>query len=66
MTVTGEDNLPPMPQSRLVDEVVGPAVKEASDAFLAELEGYTVEDLCKQAEERAVFGGVPASADFAI
>ena len=66
MTVTGEDNLPPLPQSRLVDEVVGPAVKEASDAFLAELEAYTVEDLCKEAEERAVFGGVPVSADFAI
>ena len=66
MTATGEDNLPPLPQSRLVDEVVGPVVKAASDAFLAELEGYTVEMLCKQAEERTVFGGLPASVDFAI
>ena len=66
MTATGEDNLPPMPESRLVDGVVGPAVKAASEAFLAELEGYTVDDLCRQAEEGAVFGGVPASVDFTI
>jgi Rrf2 family transcriptional regulator, iron-sulfur cluster assembly transcription factor len=66
MTATGEDNLPPLPQSRLVSEVVGPAVSAASEEFLAELEGYTVETLCKQAEERAVFGEVPTSVDFAI
>ena len=66
MTATGEDNLPPLPESRLVDQVVGPAVQQASEAFLTELEDYTVEMLCKQAEERAVFGGAPASVDFAI
>ena len=66
MTATGEDNLPPLPESRLVDEVVGPAVREASEAFLAELEAYTVEMLCKQAEDGTVFGGMPSSADFAI
>ena len=66
MTATGEDNLPPLPESRLVDEVVGPAVKAASEAFLAELENYTVESMCRQAEEQAVFGGVPGSVDFAI
>ena len=66
MTATGEDTLPPLPESRLVDEVVGPAVHGASEAFLAELEKYTVESLCKQAEEGAVFGGPPASVDFAI
>ncbi len=66
MTATGEDNLPPVPESRLVDEVVGPAVREASEAFLNKLEDYTVETLCRQAEEHAVFGGIPVSADFAI
>jgi Rrf2 family protein len=66
MTATGEDNLPPLPESRLVDEVAGPVVRQASEAFLAELEQFTVEMLCKQAEERAVFGGVPTSVDFAI
>ena len=38
----------------------------SSDAFLAELEGYTVDMLCRQAEKGDVFGGVPASVDFAI
>jgi Rrf2 family iron-sulfur cluster assembly transcriptional regulator len=66
MTATGEDNLPPLPESRLVDQVVGPAVRQASEAFLTELEDYTVEMLCKQAEESAVFGGAAASVDFAI
>ena len=66
MTATGEDTLPPMPESRLVDQVVGPAVQQASAAFLAELEGYTVDMMCRQAEDGAVFGGIPSSADFAI
>ena len=56
MTATGEDNLPPVPESRLVDEVVGPTVREASEAFLAKLEEYTVEMLCRQSEERAAGG----------
>ena len=66
MTATGEDNLPPLPESRLVDQVVGPVVRQASEAFLAELEGYTVDMLCRQAEEGAGTAGIPASADFAI
>ena len=66
MTATGEDNLPPMPESRLVDQVVGPAVMQASEAFLTELEGYTVDMLCRQAEEGTAFGEVPGNADFAI
>jgi Rrf2 family iron-sulfur cluster assembly transcriptional regulator len=53
-------------RSRLVDEVVGPALRQASDAFLAELEHITVEDLCRRAEQCAVFGGLPPTVDFAI
>ncbi len=66
MTVTGEDGLPPMPESRLVDDVVGPAVKEASEAFLSRLDAITIDDLCRGAEERAVFGGDAPALDFAI
>src|ERR671913_734155 len=29
MMATGEDNLPPLPESRLVDQVVGPVVRQA-------------------------------------
>lgn len=66
MTATGEDGLPPLPQSRLVDEVVGPAVALASKAFLAELDRVTIEDLCEAAENGEVFAGPLATADFTI
>ncbi|HYF53056.1 MAG TPA: Rrf2 family transcriptional regulator [Salinarimonas sp.] len=66
MTATGEDGLPPMPDSRLVDEVVGPAVKAASDAFLAKLDTITIDELCQRAEQGAVFGGTASALDFAI
>ena len=66
MTATGEDGLPPMPRSALVDQVVGPLVREAGEAFLARLDKVTVEDLCTQADRKAVFGDEPPPPDFTI
>ncbi len=66
MSATGEDGLPPLPHSRLVDEVVGPEVKAAGEAFLARLDKITVEDLCAAADGRKVFAGADAAMDFAI
>ncbi|HSP26094.1 MAG TPA: Rrf2 family transcriptional regulator [Saliniramus sp.] len=66
MSVTGEDGLPPMPESRLVDAVVGPVVKDAGEAFLSTLDALTVEDLCQRADAHAVFGLPPHALDFAI
>jgi Rrf2 family protein len=56
----------PAPVSRLVSEVIEPAVKRASDAFLAVLDGITVEDLCAEAAARGVFDQAPAGDDYAI
>lgn len=56
----------PQPNSRLVETVVGPAVQRASMAFLRELDQVTIEDLCRDAEARSVFGGAPVGVDFAI
>jgi Rrf2 family transcriptional regulator, iron-sulfur cluster assembly transcription factor len=57
----------PEPQSVLVDVVISPAVKTAGSSFLTSLDAYTVEDLCKQADDNRVFGGSGATAvDFAI
>jgi Rrf2 family transcriptional regulator, iron-sulfur cluster assembly transcription factor len=57
----------PEPQSVLVDSVVSPAVKSAGESFLASLDAYSVEDLCKQADDQRVFGDGSATAvDFAI
>ena len=66
MTVTGEEGLTPLPESRLVDEVVAPLVQRATDAFLATLDAVTLDDLCRQADELRVFGAAAADADFTI
>lgn len=66
MLVTGEDGLPPLPESSLVDTVVGPVVKDAGEAFLASLDALTVEDLCRRSDESAVSGSSPQAVDFAI
>jgi Rrf2 family transcriptional regulator, iron-sulfur cluster assembly transcription factor len=65
MSLTGEDGLPPPPRSALVEAVVEPAVRRAGEAFLAALDGITVEELCRQAEAQ----GSPAAGrptDFTI
>jgi Rrf2 family transcriptional regulator, iron-sulfur cluster assembly transcription factor len=65
MSVTGEDGLPPLPESALVEAVVEPAVRRATDAFLTDLDKVTVDELCHRAtQERTVH--LPASTDFAI
>jgi Rrf2 family transcriptional regulator, iron-sulfur cluster assembly transcription factor len=56
----------PSPVSNLVDQVIAPAVKLASESFLAELDQITVEDLCRDAERKQVFGGTATNIDFAI
>jgi len=66
MQDSGEEGLGPLPQSRLVDEVVGPEVEAASAAFLAKLDNVTVEELCQRAQAKAVFGKGEAGADFTI
>jgi Rrf2 family protein len=66
MQEAAEDGLGPAPQSRLVDEVVGPEVEQASAAFLAALDTITVEELCRRAQARAVFGEPGPKADFTI
>jgi Rrf2 family transcriptional regulator, iron-sulfur cluster assembly transcription factor len=64
---TPEDVDQPEPESRLVDEVVSPAVKVAGAAFLASLDVYTIEDLCAQADMSSVFDDpVAPVADFTI
>lgn len=66
MAATGEDGMPPIPESQLVDDVVGPAVAKAGEAFLSRLDDVTVEELCQRADSKRVFGDIPAAADFTI
>jgi Rrf2 family iron-sulfur cluster assembly transcriptional regulator len=64
MTDSSDDE--PSPVSNLVDQVIAPAVDQAAKTFLAELDQITVEDLCRDAERKQVFGGTAANIDFAI
>lgn len=66
MASTGEDSMPPTPESQLVDLVVGPMVAAAGLSFLQELDVVTVDDLCRQADQRNVFHEEVATADFTI
>ena len=66
MQATGEEKLPPMPKSRLVDEIIAPLVKEAGEKFLAKLDTITIDELCKNAEAGKVFGDMLIVHDFAI
>jgi Rrf2 family transcriptional regulator, iron-sulfur cluster assembly transcription factor len=55
------------PESRLVIEVVGPAVQQAGTAFLGLLDDLTIEDLCQQSDQMNVFATAHQPAmDFAI
>jgi Rrf2 family iron-sulfur cluster assembly transcriptional regulator len=64
MTDSTDDE--PTPVSNLVDQVIGPAVDHAAQVFLSELDQITVEDLCRDAERKLVFGDTAANIDFAI
>lgn len=66
MMSSPDDADQPEPHSRLVDEVVGPPVRKAGEAFLAELDRITVDDLCQAAAEKSVFGDTIAASDFTI
>lgn len=44
------------PSSALVSDVIEPQLQEAGARFLQQLENITVEELCREAERRAIFG----------
>jgi Rrf2 family protein len=66
MQATGEEGLPPIPHSRLVDEIIAPAVKSAGEIFLSNLDKVTIDDLCRDAEAGKVFGDTIPEHDFTI
>lgn len=52
--------------SALVRDVVVPAIDQASEIFLEKLQEITVDDLCRDAQSRHVFGEAAATYDFNI
>lgn len=61
-----EDGQVPLPRSRLIAEVISPEIAQATEAFLTRLDGITVEDLCRRAQEHHVFGHDDPETDFTI
>jgi Rrf2 family protein len=53
MTAQEEDAATPAPESRLAEIVVEPLVRRGTEAFLAELDQVSVDDLCKRAQAEA-------------
>ncbi|MCB5174925.1 MULTISPECIES: RrF2 family transcriptional regulator [Microvirga] len=53
ITAQEEDASSPRPESRLAEVVVEPVVRRGTEAFLAELDQVTVEDLCNRAQAEA-------------
>lgn len=52
--------------SALVRDVVMPAIDQASEIFLEKLQEITVDDLCRDAQTRLVFGEAAPTHDFSI
>lgn len=53
MAAQEDESSSPVPESRLAEAVVAPLVSKGTDAFLAELDKVTVEDLCNRAQAEA-------------
>jgi len=65
MNAADEEASLPEPHSILVNEVIEPEIKQASQAFLAHLDKISVEDLCQRAD-KAGFNSSTETADFTI
>jgi Rrf2 family protein len=52
--------------SVLLERVIDPAVRRASDTFLAELDSITVEQTCESAEKAHVLDDEKVSGDFGV
>jgi Rrf2 family protein len=54
------------PENRFIDLIVGPIVERAGLAFLTELEGVTIDDICQSASDKKVLSDDVPRADFTI
>lgn len=66
MVGTTDDSLPPVPDSVLVEQVIGPVVKDASGAFLARLDDISIEELCRKTEKTVAVETPALTGDFTI
>ena len=53
-------------ENRFIDMIVGPIVNRAGQAFLAELETVTIDDICQSANDKKIFSDNGPQVDFTI
>jgi Rrf2 family protein len=53
-------------ESPFVENVISPIIARAGEAFLGALELVTIDDICRQAGEKKIFGDENAKPDFTI
>lgn len=53
-------------ENRFIDQIVGPIVERAGQAFLTELESVTIDDICQSALDKKIFSDGTPHADFTI
>ncbi|MBB3810185.1 RrF2 family transcriptional regulator [Pseudochelatococcus contaminans] len=66
MAASSDESLPPVPDSALVEQVIGPVVRSASEVFLAQLDSVSVEDICRNAEKAEKVSTPELASDFII
>ncbi|WP_297298407.1 Rrf2 family transcriptional regulator [uncultured Methylovirgula sp.] len=54
------------PRNAFVENVIQPVITKAGKAFLADLEGVTIDDICRQAAETKTVHDEAAKPDFTI
>lgn len=64
--VMSEGEAEATPESRLVCEVINPLLNAPVEAFLRELDGLSVDEMCRRAEAGAVFDETTGAGDFTI
>lgn len=52
--------------NKFIDLIVGPVVERASQAFLAELETVSIDDICQAANDKKLFADETQRSDFTI
>lgn len=55
-----------MQENRFINLIVGPIVEQAAQAFLAELEAVTIDDICQSANDKKIFSADSPRPDFTI
>ena len=64
--ILNEESAGAKAESQFVENVISPIIEHAGEAFLGELEGVSIDDICRRAGEKKIFLDEGAKPDFTI